>query len=196
MRKFRFNLVLTFLIVASLSNKVLAVTDDQCMKASFELNVSHKIKPFGLFKQILSISKRGCQIEIEREKYRFIKDVWNIDVCRGPVHIKKGKAPVEVLKRRHRCKEVVGEFCETLDELLAAVQDDGLIFAKGIRTNLKSDHGRVYCIYRLLDAYLTRGIIFGNEHKYKNTIFSENKEKVDEKALTEKFAEKDATESF
>tara|TARA_R110000868_G_scaffold86182_8_gene241737 strand:+ start:1217 stop:1732 length:516 start_codon:yes stop_codon:yes gene_type:complete len=130
------------------------------LDASYETTISHKGFPFGLTQNILGVSKEKCVITISHEKLKFIKDAWVIDVCREPVHMKKGAGAVEVIKREGLCVEgAKSSYCGELERLKAMIQDDGLIFAQGEKEDLASDHGKVYCAFSLLQRYLGQGIV-------------------------------------
>ncbi len=158
MQFFKFSL----LILISLPSLVTAnsYTESQCLDASYEASISHKGFPFGLTQNILGVSKEKCVITINHEKLKFIKDAWVVDVCRKPVHMKKGAGAVEVIKREGLCVEgAKSSYCGELDRLKSMIQDDGLIFAQGEKEDLSSDHGKVYCAFSLLQRYLGQGIV-------------------------------------
>jgi hypothetical protein len=61
---------------------------------------------------------------------------------------------------------VVGnEYCQKLKELEKLILDEGLIFAKGLKEDLSTDHGKVYCVYLLIQGYLREGNIYGPDSK-------------------------------
>lgn len=98
---------------------------------------------------------------------------WMIDVCRGPVHIKKGTGAVDVIKKAADCSQASkDEFCSETKNLATTLQDDGLIFATGIKEQLESDHGKVFCSFLLLDKYLQDSIIFNSSDKYLDDLES------------------------
>ncbi len=135
-------------------------TELECLDASFETTISHKGFPFGLTKNILTTSKDKCVITIHHEKLKFIKDQWVIDVCREPVHMKKGAGAVEVIKRDGVCVEgSKSSYCGELARLKTLIQDDGLIFAEGEKEDLSSDHGKIYCAFSVIQRYLEQGIV-------------------------------------
>jgi len=146
--------------------------DNACLKANFEATVVHKASFFGLFKRVLKVSKQGCILSIEHVKFKFIKKKWLIDVCRTPAHIKAGSGSVEVLKRTGICLQDAedSDFCHSLILLEQVMQDDGLIFADGEKEDLKSEHGRVYCSYLLIETYLRKGLVFSKGGDYKNIL--------------------------
>lgn len=112
-------------------------------------------------KNNLTISKSKCIITVEHEKLKFLKNRWQIDVCREPVHIKYGVKGIEVLKKQGSCpNKNSADFCEAVDKIQAVIQDDGLIFAFGEKEDLKTDHGKVYCAYQLLGGYLNDNRIY------------------------------------
>ncbi len=135
-------------------------TELECLDASYETTISHKGFPFGLTQNILKVSKDHCVITINHEKLKFIKDQWVIDVCREPVHMKKGAGAVEVIKRDGVCVEgTKSSYCGELSRLKALIQDDGLIFAEGEKEDIASDHGKVYCAFSVMNRYLDQGIV-------------------------------------
>lgn len=141
-----------------------------CLNASNEISISHKVKPFGLLQRSLSISKDRCIIDVSSTSYKFIKNSWQIDVCRSPIHIKKTDGGVEVVKKEGSCQSAPSsEFCLESKELLQLIQDDGLIFATGEKSSLADDHGKVNCVYLLLDQYMNDDRIFGEQASFKGT---------------------------
>lgn len=135
-----------------------AFDEMECLNSSFSTTVSHKGQPFGMTDNVIKVSKENCVVTIEHEKLKFMKKKYVIDVCRAPVHIKSGAGAVEILKREGECgKKSKGEFCKELEFIEEIIQDDGLIFAKGEKENLGTDHGRIYCSYLLLRTYLGTG---------------------------------------
>ncbi len=159
-----------FIFLCLINLGIMAFSDTECLQATFETEVSHKGRPFGLVKNTLKVGKRGCEVEVFHHKLKFIKNNWIIDVCREPIHIKKAKGAIEVIKKTTSCEAKESPFCSQYDELKTVIQDDGLIFAKGEKENLQSDHGRIYCAYLLLKAYMGRGIVFSRLKKYENVL--------------------------
>ena len=66
-------------------------------------------------------------------------------------------------KNDSNCASAKSEYCEVLNDLKVALEDNGLIYGKGIREDLKSQHGKVYCTYLLLTQYLRNSIVFSYE---------------------------------
>ena len=160
------------MLEASFNNEQ-TLDDQECINAIFESKISHEGWPWGLTKNHLTISKDKCLIVIRHEKLKFLKRKWAIDVCRGPVHIKYGVHSVDVLKRMMNCfgaAEENDEFCHKLNDLKKILQDDGLIFAKGEKEDLSSDHGKAYCSYLLIQTYLEDGIVLNRKKKYKKIL--------------------------
>ncbi|PIP95247.1 MAG: hypothetical protein COW00_13935 [Bdellovibrio sp. CG12_big_fil_rev_8_21_14_0_65_39_13] len=148
-----------------------AFDDNACLQNSFDVVVSHKAPPLGLSKNVLTIKKDGCVLNIEHTKWYFMKKAWLIDVCREPVHIKRNSTSVEVLKRAYACSsEDQSDFCKDYYLMRELLQDDGLIFAEGEKENLNSDHGKVYCAYVLLDAHLQKGMVLSRDQVYEGVI--------------------------
>ncbi|MBT7610406.1 MAG: hypothetical protein HN576_11665 [Bacteriovoracaceae bacterium] len=157
MSLFKFNLtLLSFLF----STTVLGEIDSLgCLKSEFTATVSHKGFPFGLTQNILKLTKKNCELTLAHEKLKFVKKKWMIDVCRAPVHIKLGSTgEIEVIKKKTSCgtdsKAKNDDFCKMLSSMEQIIQDDGLIFAKGEKEDLTSEHGKIYCTYVLLRSYL------------------------------------------
>lgn len=140
---------------------------ETCLNASNEISISHKVKPFGLLERSVSITKERCIIDISSVSYKFMKNSWQIDVCRSPIHVKKTDGGVEVVKKEGSCQtSPSSEFCGESKKLLQIIQDDGLIFASGEKSNLNDDHGKVNCVYLLLTQYMNDGKIFGEQASF------------------------------
>lgn len=166
MLSLKFRVLLLFLI----PNLGFGFDDHTCLDNGFETTVTHKAKPFGLMENLLSVSKDTCVLDINVKKWEVWKRKWSVDICRLPVHIKYGTGAVDIFKRKGSCppytSDVVGnEFCQKLKDLEKIILDEGLIFAKGLKEELNSDHGKVYCIYLLLQGYLREGTVYGPESK-------------------------------
>jgi len=162
MQFFKFKWVLAFIFIFSLCavQAEQIFSDLDCVKSSFDASVSHKAFPFGLSQRKIHIEKKDCVIIVEHEKLKFIKKHWEIDVCRGPVHIKEGLGAVEVLRREGVCKARENDFCSEFADIQKYIQDDGLIFAAGEKEDLSSDHGKLYCSFILISQYLGDGTVF------------------------------------
>lgn len=160
---FNFRFFLVVISLLSLSH-VSAETFklDECIQSEFNTQVSHKGWPFGLHEVVLKIDKKQCQLNIYHEHFKYLKKNWNIDVCRGPVHIKMGTSSIEVFKRRQNCDQGSDNsgFCSRYGDLTRVLQDDGLIFAQGEKEDLNADHGRVNCVHMLVKEYLNNGFVF------------------------------------
>lgn len=163
----------SFIVLFSFYSCFALASFDQftCLNSSFTATVSHKGNPFGFADNILTLEKNGCVITIGHKKMKFVNNKWLIDVCRGPVHIKFGAGAIEVFKRGLGCGgDSDGDYCNSLSELKQIIQDDGLIFADGEKEDLNSDHGRVYCSYMLIKAYLDDGTVFSRHEKRQKII--------------------------
>ena len=119
------------------------------------MKISRDVFPFGLFQKHLEIKKEKCEIEVKYRSYRWIQKRWLIDVCRGPVHVKSGNYSLDVVKKEKPCPAKGSSFCESFFEIKQLIQDDGLIFAKGEKENILSEHGQIYCAYALAHKYLS-----------------------------------------
>ena len=59
------------------------------------------------------------------------------------------------LKRDKGCTSLEGkkerpDFCRKKEELENIISDEGLIFANGLKEDISSEHGKVYCTYLIL----------------------------------------------
>lgn len=169
MQLFKSSILFVLLTMNSYSMNMFS--DMDCIQGNFDAVVEHKAAPFGLSKNILSVSKSDCSITINHSKLKFIKNSWTVDVCREPVHIKKDDNGVEVLKRKAGCKAGSSEYCKELSKIEKLLQDDGLIFASGEKENISSDHGKIYCAYLLTKKYLRDGLVFNRGHEYTEVFF-------------------------
>jgi len=186
-----------FLIIILIPSLAFGFSDDSCLGNGFETTVTHKARPFGLLENVLTVSKNTCVLEVGIKKWELWNRKWSIDICRLPVHIKYGTGAVDIYKRKGSCppytSDIIGnEFCQKLKEIEKLILDEGLIFAKGLKEDLNSDHGKVYCAYLLLQGYLREGIIYGPESR---EIFPGKKEVVEERNLEVSPVEETATPS-
>jgi hypothetical protein len=161
----------SLLLVLLLSFSVFAeerFTSVQCLNSDFETSVKNEGKFFGLIKNDLLIKKNKCLIEVTFKG--ILETVWTVDICREPIHMKvKSKGSQSVYKRIEKCdKEDKSDYCYFRDELVLNLQDQGLIFAKGIKEKLSDAHGQVYCSYLLLKNYLDDGKLFSQFDKELN----------------------------
>lgn len=162
---FKYNLY--FLLFISLTSQALSAgfVGRECLDSGFKTEVKHKGQPFGLAENILGLEKKGCLVKINHEKMRFLKEYWEIDVCRGPIHIKSGTGAVDVARRSAECSRTDDSaFCQELRVIESVLQNDGLIFAQGAKEDLGKPHGMVYCTYLLLQKYLRDGVILSAEN--------------------------------
>lgn len=157
----KFRKILLSLFSLLLISELSAFDRKNCLDAVYNTTISHNGQPFGLTENLINIEKEKCSFKISTEKLKFIKKTWEIDVCRGPVHIKEGSSSVTVHKRMADCQNMTepDTFCENYKMIDTAIQDYGLIFAKGEKEDLQSDHGKVYCASQLLDEYLKMGTV-------------------------------------
>jgi hypothetical protein len=169
--KFKLSLI-SFLFCVS----VFSFTDNECLDTDYHTEVIHKGFPMGLTMNKLTLKKGKCIITLSHQKMKYIKKEWVIDVCREPVHIKKGNGPVEVIKRTETCGAKSGDsFCGQYREMMEVIQDDGLIFAEGEKEDLSSNHGKVYCAYVLLKVYMGDGVVLSRHKTYSKLFGSEVK---------------------
>jgi hypothetical protein len=156
----KFSLIFSFLISPAFA--ISKFTSDECLNSEFETKLENAPRFFGLLKNNLKITKKKCEIDIQLEN--FFNKIWNIDICREPVHFKMtSKSAPDVFKREKKC--FAGDktpFCEYWYELFTVLQEQGLVFANGIKENIKDQHGQIYCTYILLQRYLDDGIMFSH----------------------------------
>lgn len=186
MSLFKFSFLFLFLLSSfKLHADSESFTAQQCLEAVFETEVRHKGQPLGFAENILSLKKENCTVQIGHEKMRFLKKAWEVDVCRGPIHIKSGAGAVDVARRSGECSKTNdSNFCEELRTIESILQNDGLIFAEGKKEDLSSPHGMVYCSYLLIQKYLRDGVILSEGQKVES--FSLDSGKFDEELSEEK----------
>lgn len=170
MQYLKFSFLVLFLITGAFGQKF---SSKECLDASFETSIKSKGKFFGLIKNDISISKNKCKITFKHKG--ILESIWNVDLCREPIHMKVlSKGSENVFKRQETCsKESTSDFCYYLKELKTNISDYGLIFAEGLREKLKDPHGQVYCTSLLLDRYFDDQVVF--------SLFTEPKDIYSEK---------------
>ena len=148
-------------------------TSVQCLNSDFETSVQNEGKFFGLVKNDLFIVKNKCLIKVTFKG--ILETVWTVDICREPIHMRvKSKGSQNVYKRKAKCdKDDKSDYCYFRNELVLNLQDQGLIFAKGLKEKLSDAHGQVYCSYLLLKKYLDDGKMFSQFDKEVNLYKSE-----------------------
>ncbi len=132
----------------------------ECINNDFETSVSRKGAAFGLMKYQFNISKKRCVINL---KYKdVLKSEWTFDICREPIHLKVHQYFSEkvYIKQGDCFDNSKKTFCRKTKEFLELIQKEGLINAKGERNSLETEHGKVYCGYKLLKKHLEDGSIF------------------------------------
>jgi hypothetical protein len=190
MLSFKFKLTFLFLIFSTSSFALEGFSSIECLNSTFNTEVSHRGQPFGLTQNKILIQKEKCLITINRERLKFLKNEWHIDVCRSPVHLKTGAGAVKVLRREQNCEseEYTSDFCREIADLKRVLEDDGLIFAEGEKENLNDAHGRVTCVVSLLHDYLHQGLVLSRVGEWpttkkvrpaKNIIVEEDDEEIE-----------------
>jgi hypothetical protein len=155
---------LTFSLVIAINQNLYGFDDSSCMKGEFSTMVEKSIDPFGYLSEVLTITKKKCDITIELNKAKYLSSKWHIDICREPIHIKHGKNLQNVVKKNEsRCEKSDAEYCLKYDEIKTVLEDNGLIYGEGIREDLSTQHGRVYCSYLLVKQYLENSVVFSYE---------------------------------
>ena len=143
-----------FLLTFTLNSNSQEFDEERCFRESFSLKLERNVGPFGIGKRELVLKKEKCELTLNYQAFQQRKTRWVIDVCREPIHIKKGEASVKVIKKDAPCSTAESLYCEQTEELLNVIQDEVLIFASGQREDLNSDHGKAYCTFLLAKKYL------------------------------------------
>lgn len=153
-------LSLIFIISVNIALANAKFSSKECLESSFETIIKSKGKFFGLIKNDLKVKKNKCLIEIRHKG--ILESIWNIDICREPIHMKvTSKGSQNVFKKANECNsESTDDFCYYLNELKVNIDDYGLIFAKGLKENLKDPHGQIYCTSLLINKYFDENIVF------------------------------------
>lgn len=123
----------------------------ECLHSVYSVKASHRSAPFGLIENNLIIDKDQCLLTFHQKNFFFIEKLWDVDVCRSPIHIKYGKRSVTIFEKRGESDD---RFLHQANQLMDLIKRYGLIFAAGDREILTSDHGKVYCAYLLVKDYL------------------------------------------
>lgn len=152
--------------------------EERCFRESFSLSLKRNVGPFGVGKRVVNFKKEKCALTLNYQSFQQKKTKWVIDVCREPIHIKKGEASVEVIKKDGPCSSTKNSYCEETKELLTVIQDEGLIFASGQREDLNSDHGKAYCTYLLAKKYLNGKNAFRLSSSMKGVLIPQLKSEV------------------
>ncbi len=156
-------------------------TSMECVSQSFSGAFAIEKGPFGLLPFKMNVKKNRCIIDIE---YDVITNTHSIiDLCREPVHIKKNSWSGDgfQIRKNYPCKAET-TYCQQVDELLSNIENEALIYAKGERETLTTDHGKFFCTYLLLKNYLKEGKVFSLTVPDSINIF--------EKTLLESFGQK------
>jgi hypothetical protein len=149
--------IIVFLLVPTLSLSMFKTSE--CVGTSFQGKFDVQKGPFGILPLSMSIKKNRCIIDIEK-KFIFTSS-WQVDLCREPVHIKQKTWTGDSfeLRKNYPCKDNMA-YCQLIDDLIVSIENDALIYAKGERETLSSDHGKFYCTYLLIKNYLRDAKVF------------------------------------
>jgi hypothetical protein len=158
----KFRIIFFALLISSYSYGFL---DESCLGGNYSAKVSHKVGIFSLLQNDLVVSKENCTISLSFKKWSLFEKKWSIDYCRMPVHIKYGNGSFDVYKRTEACpsgknSKDQSEFCKKNEELENIISDEGLIFANGLKEDISSEHGKIYCTFLILKSYLKDGIVY------------------------------------
>ena len=186
----KYFLLLIFLATTpSLAASFKNFSKQNCIETNFDVSISHPAYPMGLTHNIIRVKKDSCEILVSHEKWKFFKNNWLIDVCRIPIHIKKKSRSIDIVKKTVPCNKnsiSKDDFCSEYLSIKRKIQDDGLIFAKGEKENLNTEHGKVYCAYALLESYLGKGNILSRYHKIQSPPPSPQEQKNDSDSASKK----------
>lgn len=151
-----------FFIVISLFSVSSYASEKECLESNFNINFTSNSYLFGLIKNQLIFDKNGCEITIENKKLWGSK--WIVDVCREPIHVKKANLDksLSAYKRVANCPNGKDDFCEEVGSIEQVVLDQGLMYAKGGKEDLNSDHGKIYCARVLMGQYFGGNIFNKN----------------------------------
>ncbi len=173
--KFRFLFLLIFLPFDSFSFE-----SKQCLDLKFEVDIEKEGLFFGMIPYRFKIIKDRCEVKIQYQEYTPVS--WEVDLCREPVHLKKTDwFGLKILKKEKNCKGVTSPFCDQWSLMMGTLRDEALILAKGERDSLETDHGKIYCLFHLLQAYGDYDYIFSFHKDVDIDIFSLSKDKLLEK---------------
>lgn len=163
----KFNFFFLLFLSSSLAAQVEKFAPKECLMAKYDAAVEHKGDFWGLLKNQLTVKKDVCQIVVLDKG--MLDNEWKVDVCREPIHIKAvRRGSLSVFKRSGECgasTAKASEYCESLARLMEVLENKGLIFAKGEREKLSTDHGKIYCAYLLLKNHLAEGVLFSKYEK-------------------------------
>jgi hypothetical protein len=193
MQWLKFNLIVTFILFSAIAEAA-KFTSKECLDAKYNAVIEHKGKFFGLLENKLSFYKEQCNLEIRFKGV--LETIWKIDVCREPIHMKvTSKGSQEVYKREKKCEKTTkSDYCYFRNELMANIEDHGLIYAEGDRESLNQPHGQIYCSYLLIQRYVDDGYLFSIHENPKNIYQEQTACEIpslkDEKNIVEEFIEK------
>jgi hypothetical protein len=174
---FKFNFLFLFLLS---STNLVAFEDMVCLDSNFDISVTHKSWPLGLIDKNIKIKKNACEVEVVLKSYFLMKKKWVVDVCREPVHVKLNRQFIvdEVLRKNGICPKKGDAYCESIQALQKVIQDNGLVYAKGEKEQLTTDHGKTYCAYLLIKKYSNEGFVFSRDVNYPNSILQKKKDQI------------------
>ncbi len=131
-----------------------------CINNDFEANVNRKGAVFGMLNYRFNISKDRCVIKLAYKDV--LKSDWTFDICREPVHLKVNQYLSEkVYIKSEDCNAgSKNTFCRKSKEFFELIEKEGLINAQGERDSLSTEHGKVYCVFKLLKKHLEDEVIF------------------------------------
>ena len=165
----RFLLLISFFISTNTYSMFKSL---ECINGDFKSSVTRKGAFFGMMDYKFEIEKSRCVIKVNYKDV--LKSDWTFDICREPVHLKVNQYFSEkVYIKEGDCFEKSKKtFCRKTAEFLNLIQKEGLINATGERDSLETDHGKVYCAFKILKKHLEDETIFRINGAENPSLFS------------------------
>ena len=132
-------------------------SDEECLNVDLDVKKEMKWNKWFIWKSSLAIKKDKCHIVLTLNKWpwKLNQEILIFDVCREPVHFKKGSEKSEIIKRNE--SSFIQEYRLFEEVFLNKV----LVNAEGDKENLSSEHGQFYCSFLLFHNYLSKEKVFG-----------------------------------
>jgi hypothetical protein len=142
-----------WLLFSFFSFGLYAFDSKTCIESNFSTNVKLVTNFWGMIKPEFSLEKKRCLLSLNYKN--ILEESWQVDLCKEPIHIKVHQYfSDKVYVKKSNCSEEKDIFCKKRKEVLSLIKNQGLVFAKGERSTLDSEHGKVYCFYKLLQKHL------------------------------------------
>lgn len=143
-----------------------------CINSDFTAVAQRKGAFFGTLDYKFLITKKRCVISVEHKD--ILESHWDFDICREPVHLKVNQyfSQKVYIKKEDCFDKSKDTFCRKTKEFLSLIQQEGLINAKGERDTLSTEHGKVYCAFKILQKHLKDQSIFMMNNPSNPSLFS------------------------